>query len=531
MHWRQPNWTRILTILLVILATYAILYVTGSILLRFGHAFLLFILGAMSAYILTPFVNRLERYLRVRWVAIFFSYIAIALFLFLLGVLLVTPFVQQAQSLVDNLHTPSASSLRSIAQVRDDSDRLRHQLSCQVKVELSVFCLTASHDLATYGASISQLQHEVSDLRNGTVSGLSHTQQPRHLSPGRVSPNPVPQTRVPPSYVNSIAAELTFLQSHYATALSSSGKMRQLYTSRALADAQGATRAADTMYHVMSTTPILLIRSQGWLDQHGIHINLHDKFGQAATNFSDQGTYILDNTITILSETFNILLNTILILIIAFYLLLDGRRLIHQGMRLIPIDYRDNVWFFLTSVDKVVGGYIRGQLFLSALAGVLGGAGAAMLGVPYPLLIGIVTFLLESVPVIGPMVAVIPAVVISLFFVPLVTTVILLVWFMLFQQIVTNILGPRIMGMAVGIHPLEALLAVMVGYPLAGFLGAFLAVPVAGIIHILIREGYSYFVLGRSVPTVTPPPEVAQEHSAPPSSPVPVRTGRDSAAS
>jgi predicted PurR-regulated permease PerM len=103
------------------------------------------------------------------------------------------------------------------------------------------------------------------------------------------------------------------------------------------------------------------------------------------------------------------------------------------------------------------------------------------------------------------MVALVPAVLISLFFMPFVTTVLLAAWFMVFQQLVTNVLGPRVNSMAVGIHPLEAILAVLVGYPLGGFLGAFLAVPVAGIIHIVVRELYAYFVLGRSLPTAVAP--------------------------
>jgi len=78
------------------------------------------------------------------------------------------------------------------------------------------------------------------------------------------------------------------------------------------------------------------------------------------------------------------------------------------------------------------------------------------------------------------------------------------------QQIVTNILGPRVMGMAVGIHPLEALLAVLIGYPLGGLLGAFLAVPLMGIVHILIREAYAYFVLGQEMPSA-PVPEPQPE--------------------
>src|SRR5437588_3273514 len=111
MHLRQPNWTRILTILLVILASRALLYISFSILLRFGQAILLFVLGTIVAYILTPLVNRLEMAFRVRWLAIFMAYVMIALGLFALSLSLFTPFVEQSRSLVDNLHTPSSSSL------------------------------------------------------------------------------------------------------------------------------------------------------------------------------------------------------------------------------------------------------------------------------------------------------------------------------------------------------------------------------------------------------------------------------------
>jgi predicted PurR-regulated permease PerM len=276
---------------------------------------------------------------------------------------------------------------------------------------------------------------------------------------------------------------------------------------QALAQAKAASAGAQTMLHIMETTPILLLRSQTWLDQHHIKIDVHDKFGQAAQQFSNQGTYILNNAITIVSATVTILLDLTLILIISFYLLNDGRGLTRRSIALIPTDYRQQASFFLTSLDKVLGGYIRGQLFLSLLAGILGGGGAAALGVPYPLLIGIVTFLLESIPVIGPMVAVIPAAAISLFFMPFLTTIILVVWFLVFQQLVTNVLGPRIMGAAVGIHPLEALLAVLVGYPLGGLLGAFLAVPVMGIVHILLKEAYQYFVLGHPASRAPAPVE------------------------
>ncbi|GAC1513013.1 MAG: hypothetical protein NVS2B16_16960 [Chloroflexota bacterium] len=299
---------------------------------------------------------------------------------------------------------------------------------------------------------------------------------------------------MPPSYVDAVLAPLNRVSDLYHRATQDPTSPDRAVFLRSRNQAKKIVTAAQAMSHTVSTTPILLLRAQTWLDQHGLHVDIADKFGQAGQQLSNQGTLVLDNAITILQDAANALLNVTLILIIAFYLLMDGPRIIHRGMTLLPANYREQGEFFLSSVDRVLGGYIRGQLFLSVLAGVLGGGGAAVLGVPYPLLIGIITSVLEAVPVIGPMVAVVPAVLISIFFtMPIATTIALFVWYIVFQQIVTNILGPRIMGMSVGIHPLEALLAVLVGYPIGGFLGAFLAVPVAGVVHILLREAYLYF--------------------------------------
>lgn len=507
----KVNWTRLLTILLVILASYAILYVTASVLVRFTQAILLFILGAIFAYILTPLVNRLEAAFHYRWLAIILSYVFVGVALLALGVLLFTPFVQQSQSLVDNLHNPSRASLGGIQRVQQDAEQVRRNINTQNERVTAGYNLSRS-TIESTSIAIAHLQQETQGLRTGTVSAPSGPHSAAPTTQGKQPPNPPSQTKVPQSYVQNILAPLGALESDYAAATQRPSNVNVARLQRAKGDAARVSRATSTMYDTMAGTPILLLHAQAWLDEqpflrdHGIRVDLHAAFGQAARQASHQGTYLLDNAITILSETASLLLNLILILIISVYLVSDGGRLIRGTVRVVPARYREQAWFFISSLDNVLGGYIRGQLFLSALAGVLGGGSAAVLGVPYPLLIGIMTFVLETIPVIGPMVAVIPAVAISLFFNPFWTTVVLLVWFVVFQQVVTNVIGPRIMGMAVGIHPLEALLAVLVGFPLGGFLGAFLAVPIAGIIHILIREAYNYFVLGQALPTAPVPP-------------------------
>lgn len=514
---KHLNWTRILTVLLVILAGYAILYITGSILVRFAGAILLFVLGAILAYILSPLVKQLELAFHARWLAILLSYLLVAAALVGLAVMLFSPFIQQSQSLIDNLHNPSASSLERSARVQRDAQRLRVELDHQRKRVLAGASVSASTVSAT-SVRVDVLLAEVRGLqRNGPLRAPKPHQQADVRQRGEAPPL---QTRVPPSYVNSVLAPLLRLKSNYDQVVGGSAGIPVSQVMAADTDARDVDAAARRMYHTVSTTPILLLDAQTWLDSHGIRVDLSSKFGQVAHQISSQGTSVLDNAITILSETATILLDTILVLIISIYMLSDGGRIIRASVNLVPGEMREQAWYFIGSLDRVLGGYIRGQIFLSALAGILGGGGAAILGVPYPLLIGITTFILESIPVIGPMVAVIPAVAISMVFDPPLTTVILLVWFIVYQQVVTNILGPRIFGMAVGIHPLEALAAVLIGYPLGGLLGAFLAVPIAGILHILVKEAYAYFVLGHALPTAPVP--AALDEDVPPEQVKPV---------
>lgn len=505
---KQPNWTRLLTILLVILASYAILYVTGTILVRFAGAMLLFVLGAMLAYVLSPLVHRLEIAFHARWLAILLSYLLVAAALVGLAVMLFSPFIQQSQSLVDNLHNPASSSLQRIVRVQRDARLVRARLDHQKELILSGRSVSTAGVTGTSGI-IDALTGEVQSLQRG---GPLRAPKLHGENGGRQRGAPPPlQTGVPPSYVNSVLAPLLRAKSNYDQVASGNFAVPTGQIIAADRNAREVDRAATAMYHTVSTTPILLLHAQSWLDEHHIKIDLSSKFGQLAHQISNQGTTLLDNAITILSETATILLDTILVLIISIYLLSDGGRMVRSSVNLVPAHLREQAWFFIGSLDKVLGGYIRGQLFLSALAGILGGGGAAVLGVPYPLLIGIMTFVLESIPVIGPMVAALPAVAISLVFNPPLTTAALFVWFIVYQQVVTNILGPRIFGMAVGIHPLEALAAVLIGYPLGGLLGAFLAVPIAGVVHILIKEAYAYFVLGHALPTAPVPTQVEQE--------------------
>jgi predicted PurR-regulated permease PerM len=129
---------------------------------------------------------------------------------------------------------------------------------------------------------------------------------------------------------------------------------------------------------------------------------------------------------------------------------------------------------------RVFGSYLRGQLILGLIVGTLSAVAYLVLGVPYAVFLGVLAGILELVPIVGPIVAGAAAALVALtqpF--PLVLWVVLVA--IAIQQIENNLLVPRISGQAVGLHPLAALLAVLIGVELAGLAGAIFAVPLTGL--------------------------------------------------
>jgi len=133
-------------------------------------------------------------------------------------------------------------------------------------------------------------------------------------------------------------------------------------------------------------------------------------------------------------------------------------------------------------VNQVVGGYIRGTLTLAALVGVLVGGGMLVLHVPYAVLLGVLAFFMEFIPIIGVLISGTVCVLITLFQGPVVALLVL-VYFAVVHVIEGDVVGPRIMGKAVGIHPATALLALVAGSEVFGLWGALFGAPLAGVLQ------------------------------------------------
>jgi predicted PurR-regulated permease PerM len=246
--------------------------------------------------------------------------------------------------------------------------------------------------------------------------------------------------------------------------------------------------------HLVKTT-------DGTLNRHHIPIHLESLQHQGLTYLQNVGKDVLGNTLTIVQTVSHIVIDILAVIVISLYLLIDGPRIRHNILRTVPDQQRNRVLFVDAALRSVVGGYVRGQLILAVAIGLMAAGGCFVLGVRYPLVIGLMAGFFELVPMLGPILGALPAIGIAAFqsWQLAVATVVL---FIMIQQLEAHIIAPRIMGHAVGVHPIVAILAVLLGAELDGVLGALVAVPVAGIVYVMAQAAYSRVTDQHQVVTV-----------------------------
>lgn len=184
---------------------------------------------------------------------------------------------------------------------------------------------------------------------------------------------------------------------------------------------------------------------------------------------------------------FNGVFAVISVLVISFYLVAADRGMKHFIRDLVPTAQQNVVMGLIEKVQHKMGLWVVGQLILSVFIFLLTYLGLTILGVKYALFLALIAGLLEVVPYVGPFLSAIPAIFFALIQSPaLVVGVIVL--YVIIQKTEGYVLVPKVMEKTVGTSPLVVLLALLVGFKLAGVLGLLLAVPLAGAITVVIAE-------------------------------------------
>lgn len=187
----------------------------------------------------------------------------------------------------------------------------------------------------------------------------------------------------------------------------------------------------------------------------------------------------------------------LLVLVLGFYILLDLESLGRWVVGLAPPAYQADVQRLLGESGTVWHRFFRGQLILAVVVGALVTVVLTVLGVRFPLVLGLIAGLLEFVPLFGPAIAGLIAVLVALFqgsnwwgLPPLGFALVTLAAFVVIQQVENNVLVPRILGLSLKLHPVLVLLGALAGGVLAGVLGILLAAPVVATLRLWL--GYVY---------------------------------------
>ena len=225
-------------------------------------------------------------------------------------------------------------------------------------------------------------------------------------------------------------------------------------------------------------------RYVGEMDQDRVLQLLKDN-APSAQQFANVATGVIGGVFGVFGTIFNLFL----MVLVSIYLLLEREKITDALLHTIPETVRDQSLELFYAVERSLVKYLRGQLLLCAIMGVLGWAIMFFTVGEYALAVGAWVAATELIPVLGAFLGAIPAVAIALF-VPqggFLDALLVAALFLIAQQIEGNLLVPRIQGGSVGVHPLIVLFATLAGTALYGILGAIFAVPVVAIVAATIR--------------------------------------------
>ena len=179
---------------------------------------------------------------------------------------------------------------------------------------------------------------------------------------------------------------------------------------------------------------------------------------------------------------------TITILVLTFFMLLEGPRWVERIYGLLPESSEPRWRRIGKDVYATVGGFVTGALTIALLAGITSSLLLIALGVSYAIALGLLVFVLDLIPLAGATIASIVVTTVAVLDEGWVVGLIVLAWFIVYQQIENHLLYPLIYSKTVALSPLTILIAVLIGASLAGVLGAVAAIPIAGTIQVLLRH-------------------------------------------
>ncbi len=230
---------------------------------------------------------------------------------------------------------------------------------------------------------------------------------------------------------------------------------------------------------------------------------------QAAT----VGSTLVQQSLGIASGIATLLIDLVLVLILSYYITLDSARISMRILEILPESWRADTVRFFTIVNHTFGGFLRAQLIQGIIYGLATAVVMSALGLDYIALASVIAAIIVLVPIIGSVLGVIPPLLIAIIDKPD-SILLMLVILAVVQQVLFNMIMPRLMGRIVGLHPLLVFAAILVGATVAGGWGILFGIPIAGVVASVLQ-----FIYGRAtadtVETMEAPPRATAGDTLP----------------
>jgi predicted PurR-regulated permease PerM len=251
---------------------------------------------------------------------------------------------------------------------------------------------------------------------------------------------------------------------------------------------------------------------QRWFDERGWDVNVQERADAAIDAIRDKASELADNVVTYSLDLLSILVTLIVILVASIYMLLDAPRIARFAGRI----GGPGAVQFLRRTERTLTQYVKAQLLVSLIIAVSAGlamwiygiTGIFELGATYAVAFAAWVFLTEFIPYVGPIIGAVPPVLIALFTSPL-TALWVALAFLAIHQLEGHVVVPKIMGTAVGVHPLVVIFGLLVGEQLYGLAGVLLAIPMV----VVVKETVMF--VGEKLGWFPPAPEAVERAPQP----------------
>lgn len=207
----------------------------------------------------------------------------------------------------------------------------------------------------------------------------------------------------------------------------------------------------------------------------------------------------LNNITDYIPSVTQFLINTVTVLILSFYLVLERNNINKKIDTMLPAKYHEGFRFVQSVIDSTFASFVRLQVLWGFIGGLTTWIVMTIFGVHFAASTSLLAGILSAVPMIGPIIGVIPPLIVAVIDKPEQAWLIFVIIFGV-QQVIYNVIGPKITSKAFNVNPIIVLLSLLIGARIAGVFGAIFAVPIFSIMMIVGREFYNHYYKDKELP-------------------------------